>query len=256
MSRRGDRSTAWYLLVGGGLLAFGLALVPGLAAVVPVSAAVGLAGNDYFLLGAVGVATLGVLAWTVWRRATSRLDVADPPDPETVPTAPRPGRAFDEAVAPSLSLRPWCRASERERIRERLREAALAAEMRRDGCSRDVARERLETGAWTSDPRAARFLRPGASFRLTVGERLQTALRGRTSFQRAAKATAEALTRRHGGSDEGPSRRATGEAGPTAGTGETGTAVGPGAAEGTGETGAAVGPGGTGTTDRIRGEPR
>lgn len=256
MSRRGDRSTAWYLLVGGGLLAFGLALVPGVAAVVPVPAAVELAGNDYFLLGAFGVVTLGVLGWTVWRRATSRLDVADPPDPETVPTAPRPGHAFDDAVARSVSLRPWCRASERERLRERLREAALAAEMRRDGCSRDVARERLETGSWTSDPRAARFLRPGEPFPLTVGERLRAVLRGRTSFQRAAKATAEALARRHGGSDGRPSRRATREDGPTTGTGDTVTPGGTGPDEDTGETEAAGGPGEAGTTDRIRGGSR
>lgn len=256
MSRREDRSTAWYLLVGGGLLAFGLALVPGVAAVVPVPAAVELAGNDYFLLGAFGLVILGVLGWTVWRRATSRLDVADPPDPETVPTAPRPGHAFDDAVARGVSLRPWCRASERERLRERLREAALAAELRRDGCSRDVAQERLETGAWTSDSRAAKFLRPGESFPLTVGERLRAVLRGRTSFQRAAKATAEALTRRHAGSDGRPARRATGEDGPPAGAVETETTEGTGPAEGPGQTGAAGGSSDTGTTDRIRGNPR
>jgi len=86
-----------------GAVAFVLALVPGVAALVPTAAAVDAVGNDYFLLSAFGAVSLAVFGWMALRRAAGQVAQADPPDPETVPDAPRPGSRFDER----LGQRPW-----------------------------------------------------------------------------------------------------------------------------------------------------
>ena len=175
-------------LVAAGVVAFGLALVPGVATLLPVGAVVAWVGNDYVLLGAVGGVALVVLTWMVARRATGHVEQAAPPDPETVPDAPRPGERVDDLLA----RWPWgLSGAERDYLRERLRTAAVYDELG-TGRSRAAARERVDSGAWTNDPVAARFLRvdpPGP----TVTERLRLALRGDSWTQHAARTTARVL---------------------------------------------------------------
>ena len=175
-------------LVAVGVVAFGLALVPGVATLLPVGAVVAWVGNDYVLLGAVGGVALVVLSWMVARRATGHVEQAAPPDPETVPDAPRPGKRVDDLLA----RWPWgLSGAERDYLRERLRTAAVYDELG-TGRSRAAARERVDSGAWTNDPVAARFLRadpPGP----TVTERLRLALRGDSWTQHAARTTARVL---------------------------------------------------------------
>jgi hypothetical protein len=175
-------------LVAAGVVAFGLALVPGVATLLPVGAVVAWVGNDYVLLGAVGGVALVVLSWMVARRATGHVEQAAPPDPETVPDAPRPGERVDDLLA----RWPWgLSGAERDYLRERLRTAAVYDELG-TGRSRAAARERVDSGAWTNDPVAARFLRadpPGP----TVTERLRLALRGDSWTQHAARTTARVL---------------------------------------------------------------
>lgn len=187
------RRLGWLGLVATGVVAFGLALVPGIAALLPVEAVLAWLGNDYFLLGAFGGVALVVLSWMVARRATGQVDQAVPPDPETVPDAPRPGERVDSL----LSRWPWrLDRSDREYLRDRLRTAAVYGELA-DGRSKAAARERVEAGVWTEDPVAARFLAESGG--PTVTERLRLWLRGDAWTQHGARRAAGALV--DGGSD-------------------------------------------------------
>ncbi|WP_262180247.1 DUF7269 family protein [Haloarcula laminariae] len=185
MRASGRRAAA---LVGLGVVAVAVALVPGVATLLPVEAVVAFVGNDYFLLGAFGGVALAVLGWMVARRAVGRVEQAAPPDPETVPDAPRPGERVDDL----LGRWPWAlSAADRGYLRERLRAAAVYGE-RGGSRSKAAARERVEAGAWTDDSVAARFLATDASGP-TVAERLRSALRGDAWTQYAARRTVRAL---------------------------------------------------------------
>ncbi|MFC6757197.1 MULTISPECIES: DUF7269 family protein [Haloarcula] len=182
------RRIGWLALVAIGVVAFALALFPGVATLLPVEAALAWLGNDYFLLGAFGGVALVVLSWMVARRATGQVEQAAPPDPETVPDAPRPGERVDEMLA----RLPWALSTaDRAYLRERLRTAAVSDQLG-EGRSRASARERVESGAWTDDPVAARFL-ADESAGPTVTERLRLALRGDAWTQHAARTTAHVL---------------------------------------------------------------
>ena len=186
--RASTRRLSWLTLVAAGVVAFALALLPGVAALLPVGVVVDWLGNDYFLLGAFGGLALVVLGWTVARRATGRVEQAAPPDPETVPDAPRPGDRVDDILA----RWPWAlSAADRDYLRERLRTGAVYSEL---GAGRDraTARERVDSGDWTDDPVAARFLSDSGG--PTVTERLRLALRGDAWSQHAARTTARVLT--------------------------------------------------------------
>ena len=188
------RRAGWAALTAVGVVAFGLALLPGVATLLPVGAVVAWVGNDYFLLGAFGGVALVVLSWMVARRAAGQIEQAAPPDPETVPDAPRPGEGVDELLG------RWpggLSDADRDYLRERLRTAAVYGELDR-GQSRAAARERVDSGTWTDDPVATRFLAADSSGP-TVTERLRLALRGDSWTQHAARATARQLA--DGGGD-------------------------------------------------------
>jgi len=189
--RRTARGVSWTLLVGLGIAAFGLALFPGVAGRLPIDSAVELAGNDYFLLGVFGGVAIAVLIWMLSRRAREQVVQATPPDPETVPDAPRPGARFDELLGQwpgTLSE------ADRQRLFERLRADAVRAEMQA-GASRERAIERIEAGEWTDDPVAARFLR-GPESKPSASGRLRLALTGDSWTQYGARATARELVDR------------------------------------------------------------
>jgi hypothetical protein len=182
------RRLGWLALVAVSIVAFALALLPGVATLLPVGAVVAWLGNDYFLLGAFGGVALVVLSWMGARRATGHVDQAAPPDPETVPDAPRPGERVDDLLA----RWPWgLDAADRDYLRERLRTAAVYGELG-GGRSRAAARERVESGAWTDDPVAARFL-ADSSTGPSVTERLRLSLRGDSWTQHAARRATRAL---------------------------------------------------------------
>lgn len=185
--RATTRRLASLALVVAGIVAVGLALVPGVAALLPVEAVVSWVGNDYFLLGAFGGVALVVLSWMVARRAMGHVEQAAPPDPETVPDAPRPGERVDDLLA------RWpggLRGADRDYLRERLRTTAVYDELG-EGRSRASASARVESGAWTDDPVAARFLSESGGPTLT--ERLRLAVRGDSWTQHAARRAAREL---------------------------------------------------------------
>ncbi|QIO24147.1 hypothetical protein [Haloarcula sp. JP-L23] len=205
----GVRRLGWYLLVVVGVLAFALAVVPGGSGIFPTETFIDRVGNEYFLLGILGGVGVGVLGWMVVRRAREHVTQADPPEPETVRDAPPPGDEFDRLVEgiPTLSARDG--SEDAEQLRQRLRDAVVATMMREEGLSRERANERVEKGAWTDDPVAARFLDETARGP-PLSERARLALRGDSWVQYGAKAAAQALTDRietgeesNGGDDVG-----------------------------------------------------
>ena len=186
--------------VGSAVMAVGLLLTvdPAIGSGVSVSGLVDRLGNDYLLVVPLGaLAVLSVLA-VLAARARSGVDQATPPDPEQVPTAPHPGSELDRLADDGLGLRARLFSDDGERVRERLRTAAVRTVMRSDGCSREVARGRVDSGDWTDDRAAAEFLAGGET--LSVGERVAAALRGESAFQRGLHRAAAAIAVRPGGS--------------------------------------------------------
>jgi len=174
--------------LGGGLvlLGAGLTLLPGLgetlSAVVtpPVLAALGLA-----------VALTGVAA-------TAGQAGADPdPTPEPAASEDVLGAEFDAALArleamSSVELR---RAETPRTVRDRLREAAVALVVSREGVDRRTAAAWVDQGRWTDDPVAAAFLAEDGRVpaRVRWRERLSTTPRVVTRARRTAEALEGAL---------------------------------------------------------------
>jgi len=192
-----------YLLVGLGVVVFGAAAFIALAAGVgevliePLLAA---AGNDYVLVAVFGGVALVMTILGLVVRSFRGLDQTTAPDPTEVRTAPRPGVEFDRTVEEGLSL--WLSNGEADRVRERLREAAIRVEMRANGVSRRRARDAVESGAWTDDEAATAFLgtdghAPGWRVRV------RAAARGESWFQFGSRRTARAIAR---GADWGENR--------------------------------------------------
>lgn len=184
--------------VGSAAMAVGLLLAvnPAVGSGVSVSGLVDRLGNDYLLVVPLGaLAVLAVLA-VLAARARSGVDQATPPDPERVPTAPHPGSEVDRLADDGLGLRARLFSDDEERVRERLRTAAVRAVMRSDGCSREEAQQRVDSGEWTDDRTAAEFLAGDAS--LSWRERVAAALRGESAFQRGLHRAAAAIAVRPG----------------------------------------------------------
>ncbi len=131
------------------------------------------------------------------------------PDPETEQDLAVPGDDFDEtlrelrerppqaavAVRSTASRRYRGRGThQREAVTERLETAAVNALVRRHGWSRERAREAVGDGEWTDDPYAAAFF-TGDLSGLSLRERLRRVLSSERSFQRQAKAAADAVAR-------------------------------------------------------------
>ncbi|NHN49831.1 hypothetical protein G9464_19880 [Halostella sp. JP-L12] len=186
--------------VGSAVMAVGLLLAvdPSMGSGVSVSGVVERLGNDYLLVVPLGaLAVLSVLA-VLAARTRSGVDQATPPDPEQVPTAPHPGSEVDRLADDGLGLRARLLSDDDEQVRERLRAAAIGTVMRSEGCSREEARDRVDSGEWTDDPAAASFLAGGAD--LSLRERVTAALRGKSAFQRGLHRTAAAIAVRPGDS--------------------------------------------------------
>lgn len=193
MNRRGRILAAAVGVVG---LAAALVFVAAPETAGAGSELVELAGNDYVLAAAVAAVALAVVVAVLGQRSVGGIDQATPPDPETVQNAPRPGVEFDRAVERASWLPFAGDADRRAAVRERVRTAVVRSVMHREGVSRDEARTRVETGAWTDDRAAADFL--SESGRAPLTERLVAFLSGGSQFERGAKRAVDELCRREG----------------------------------------------------------
>lgn len=192
------------LLAAVGLVVLGIAVTlvaaPDLAQSVPVGELLAVAGSDYVLLAGFGVVMVLATAAAVSARGIAGLDQTDPPDPEDVQSAPRPGEDFDESVrrVSPVDL-PWT-GTTRTAIRNRLTSAAIGVEMRTANVSHSTAKGAVKQGEWTDDRTAAAFLSTedsGPSPGVTA--RLRPLLTGESWFQYAAKRTARVIADRHDG---------------------------------------------------------
>ncbi len=175
-------------VVGLAAFAVGAAAIvaPGVADLVPVAAALAVAGNDYLLV--VPLAAAGVLACVgaVTLVAARGVTEATPPSPEGVPVGEPPGADLDRVLGGRGGVTARLDPAVRRRTHRRLRDAAVETVARADGCSREAARERVDDGSWTDDAVAAGFLRSPPS-RWTE---LPGLARGESRFQRGVRRTA------------------------------------------------------------------
>lgn len=118
------------------------------------------------------VAGLQALRFVQHRRSTP-LRATETAEPEQRYTAPTPGDDADRSLAAASGWSPRGRHS-RERLRKRVRDAAVEAVVDTTGCREAEAARRIETGEWTDDPVAAWFL--SESVTLPVQERLRLVL--------------------------------------------------------------------------------
>lgn len=115
-------------------------------------------GNDYLLVATLGGVAAVVAAAAVVSGRSATLEQAEVPDPELPVSVPAAGDGFDERVDDWRFRAPVVGADRREAVRRRLRRAAVGVVQRTDGCPRERARDRVESGDWTDDDAAAAFL--------------------------------------------------------------------------------------------------
>lgn len=184
-----------------GVASFGFAYAaltnPGVAALVPVSPGAANADLGYLLVAALGLVAVVLVATVLGARAAFGIQQADPPAPETPQRAPRPGESFDEFVDGDVGLRDRLVGDRHRQVEGRLREAAVETVRQERAITRDEARRAVARGTWTDDGAAAGFL--ASSGRPPLGTRVVAAARGRSTYQRCARRTAEAIARLGGG---------------------------------------------------------
>lgn len=144
------------LLVAVGIAVFAVGLlaiyVPGVERVLPVAAAVEALGSDYVVVAVVGVAAVGISVVLVAVQAVRGIDESRPAVVESVETAPHPGRDLDRSFGGLSGL------TSTGATRARLRDVAVTAVMRAEGCPRSTAERRVQEGVWTDDRVAAAFV--------------------------------------------------------------------------------------------------
>lgn len=115
---------------------------------------------EYDYLVVAPVAALGVFVALVlaYHGRVTKIQQVGTPNAEDVEDVPVPGDDFDALIeeAEGFAFRKSTRESRKE-IKERLRGAAVAV-MVKEGLSKPEARERIESGSWTSSSYAASLL--------------------------------------------------------------------------------------------------
>ncbi|WP_396610528.1 hypothetical protein ACH9L7_09770 [Haloferax sp. S1W] len=165
-----------------------VATVAGL--VVTVGISLGLELTDVFL-GLVGVlATLQGLRY-VQRRRETPVRTTKTTDPEVRVSVPVPGSDFDEQLVAATTRRT--RWTARDKVTERLETAAKRALVLREGYTPDEAEALVETGGWTDDDVAARFL--GADISIPLRQRLRLLVSGQTVLSTRVARTVAAIDR-------------------------------------------------------------
>ena len=148
------------LLLLAGVTTLGLGLLvafdPETEGLLRVDAAIEALGSDYVVLAVLGLLAVALALLLVAARLVRGVSEATPPAVEGVLTATYPGASFDRAGGGRLSRFRSARSTTDRR--ERLREAAIRATMRAEGCSRTDAGRRVDEGTWTSDSVAASSL--------------------------------------------------------------------------------------------------
>lgn len=186
------------VVLGSGLL---VVFVPEAERLFPVEAAIEALGSDYVVVAVVGLLAVGLATLAIAARRVRGVSEADPPAVEDVQSASYPGEAFDQSASGILG-RWGSVASDR---RERLREAAIRATMRAEGCTRTRAAEIVAEGTWTDDPVAAGYLADDRR----IGSRLRRSGRENGTIPRTVNAIARATgekrerKRQKGRSDDG-----------------------------------------------------
>lgn len=176
-------------------LALVTVLVPASVTAVPIAAAVEWFGNEYLVVGAIGLVAFALVVAVLASWLVRGVDRAEPPEPERVPTGPRLGAEFDRLVAdgPGVRTRLFL---DRRRVRERLRETAVRTLTRTSDCSRAEARRRVDTGAWTGDREAAAFLGGEEGPSVPRRGRAAAVLRGESWSRRGARRAGIEIVRR------------------------------------------------------------
>jgi uncharacterized repeat protein (TIGR01451 family) len=146
------------------------------------------------LLGMVGL-VLGLLL--VRRRWRSSVVQDDPPDVELSLSGSLPGRDVDQLLA-ELAAGRRGEMEAREHVRERLVETAIGVLRQQHNVSRDEAITRLEQGDWTDDDEAAAFFTGQKLPGLSLGDRVENWLAGRTAYERRVQNVVDALARTAG----------------------------------------------------------
>lgn len=172
--------------VAAAVLGLALAFVPGLRAVASAPE------NLPAVLGGAAVLAGLFRAWQ-WLRHEPRETTL--PERERRRPVAVPGSDFDEALAgvPPVGATAGDRSA--VRIREQLRDAAVAALVQYRGLSEDEATERLEEGTWTDDPLAADFFASLDGTGNSVAESVAGSLWGEGPFRRRARRAAAEIAR-------------------------------------------------------------
>ncbi|SEO44975.1 hypothetical protein SAMN04487948_102472 [Halogranum amylolyticum] len=180
-----SRTTAVVAAVGLGAVALGLASVA-----LRETFGFSLSYTFVTLVGALAVAQ-GVRAGSRRRRVEYAETETD--DPERRFRVPTPGDEFDEQVASGVgwSLR---NVSAQRDVRDRLHQTVVDTLVVHENCSVDEAEEQVETGTWTDDAVAARFLSDGAPA-LPLRTRVRALFRRGSRFHRQVRHTVAALAR-------------------------------------------------------------
>ena len=151
-----------WLVVAAGLVAVTVALLiavrPSTAALLPMEAIVGVLGSDYVVVAVLGVLAVGCAGIALVVRVRRGVTEATPPVVEGVQSAISPGAAVDRTAGRSLMAD-----NAAVDLRERLRDAAIAATIAATDCSRADARRQVDEGSWTTDQVASAWLAADAA---------------------------------------------------------------------------------------------
>lgn len=182
--RRTVLGAAGVTLLGGVLLAGDR-----VASALRVGDLVGLFGNDYLLVAALGGVSL-LLAAVVAERGDTVVQ-SEMPDPEDGVSVPTPGDGLTATLDGWRIAVPLLSRGTRASVRDRLRESAVEAVVRTEGCTEREARERVASGRWTDDPDAAAFLARGRG--PSLGAYRRALAGGDPWFTHGARRTADAV---------------------------------------------------------------
>ncbi|MFB6165575.1 MAG: hypothetical protein ABEJ31_10490 [Haloarculaceae archaeon] len=162
------------------------------------TAAVAALGNDYYLVAGIGAVALLVAVPVLLSGRAGNLDRTEMPDPERPIVASVDGREFDRTVHGWRFRLPLVGRPARERVRTRLRSAAVETVAAADGCRRSEAERRVADGEWTANPAAGAFL--AADRPMTPASvRLRAWLGGEATPERCAVETAAEIAAYAGG---------------------------------------------------------
>lgn len=175
------------VLVGLGIIAVGFAFlaVPGIVPPLPM---------QYVMVSMLGLLALVQGGWIVRNRWRTDTEAHLPPDFERPLSAPTPGADIDRMLYELTQLRQGT-IENRERIRERVVEAAIETIRQRDDCSREEAIEKLGEGDWTDDRVATAFLAGQALPATSLTERVRNWLDDQSDYERRVSRTIDAIAR-------------------------------------------------------------